>query len=44
LVQHVKVAGGLRDLRYSAGRVTPRDLWNLPYDVVFAMGIPVGAA
>lgn len=39
LVQHVKVAGGLRDLRYDKWRVTPRDLWNLPYDVVFAQGI-----
>lgn len=43
LVQHVKVAGGLRDLRYGTGRITPRDLWNLPYEVIFAAGIPVGA-
>lgn len=43
LVQHVKHAGGLRDLRYDKWRVTPRDLWNLPYPVVFAEGIPVGA-
>lgn len=33
LVQHCKVRGGLIDLRYDQWRVTPRDLWNLPYPV-----------
>lgn len=39
LVQHVKNEGGLHDLRYGKWRVTPRDLWNLPYQVEFAAGV-----
>lgn len=38
LVQHCKVTGGLHDLRYDKWRVTPRDLWNLPYDIEYAAG------
>lgn len=34
LVQHCKVRGGLIDLRYDQRRVTPRDLWSLPYPVL----------
>ncbi|TLX54853.1 hypothetical protein DN824_20435 [Stutzerimonas nosocomialis] len=34
LVQHCKVRGGLIDLRYEQWRVTPRDLWNLPYPIL----------
>ncbi|TLX65056.1 hypothetical protein DN820_01715 [Stutzerimonas nosocomialis] len=34
LVQHCKTRGGLIDLRYDQWRVTPRDLWNLPYPIV----------
>lgn len=33
-VQHCKVNGGLNDLRYDQWRITPRDLWNLPYELV----------
>lgn len=34
LVQHCKNAGGLADIRYDKWRVTPRDLWILPYPAV----------
>lgn len=39
LVQHVKESGGVADLRYDKWRVTPRDLWNLPYPILAAQGI-----
>lgn len=34
LVQHCKVRGDPIDLRYDQWRITPRDLWNLPYPVI----------
>lgn len=39
LVQSCKIAGGLQDLRYCPRRITPRDLWNQPYPLIYAEGV-----
>ncbi|SDS22088.1 Permuted papain-like amidase enzyme, YaeF/YiiX, C92 family [Halopseudomonas xinjiangensis] len=44
LVQWAKVSGGLLDLRFDQRRITPRDLWLLPYPVTVSEGVKAGTA